>query len=161
MFSKDNLFSYIWRSIITFCAVLSTIYIPLRIVLNLNENTLFIYLDWIITIIFFLDLVYNIFVGLNLKKKSSFIEKEEISGYSYFGTFIDFIAAFPFSLITGVPLLQLLRIVKLAKVAQYMHELRRHVLRFGDYLNLGFFIFWLLILIHWLSCGWPASPQPR
>ena len=154
MFSKDNLFSYIWRSIITFCAVLSTIYIPLRIVLNLNENTLFIYLDWIITIIFFLDLVYNIFVGLILNKKSSFFEKEEISGYSYLGTFIDIIAAFPFSLITGVPLLQLLRIVKLAKVAQYMHELRRHVLRFGDYLNLGFFIFWLLILIHWLSCGW-------
>lgn len=154
MFSQNNLFSYVWRSIITFCAVLSTIYIPLRIVLNLKESTLFINLDWIITIIFFLDLFYNIFVGLNLKSKSSFFEKEEISGYSYFGTFVDLIATFPFSLISGIPLLQLLRIVKLTRVAQYMHELRRHVLRFSDYLNLGFFIFWLLILIHWLSCGW-------
>ncbi|MEJ2618265.1 MAG: hypothetical protein P8Z35_25135, partial [Ignavibacteriaceae bacterium] len=80
MFSKDNLFSYIWRSIITFCAVLSTIYIPLRIVLNLKEGTLFIYLDWIITIIFFLDLLYNILIGLNLKTKSSIFEKEETSG---------------------------------------------------------------------------------
>ena len=154
MFSKDNLFSYIWRSIITFCAVLSTIYIPLRIVVDLHENTLFIYFDWIITIIFFLDLFYNFFVGLNLKTKSSFFETDEISGYSYFWTFIDLISAFPFYLIFGIPLLQLFRVIKLARVAQYMHELRRHVLRFSDYLNLGYFIFWLLIFIHWLSCGW-------
>ena len=154
MFSKDNLFSYIWRSIVTFCVVLSTIYIPLRIVLDINNNLLLIYLDWVITVIFSFDLFYNFFVGLNLKTKSSFFEKEEISGYSYLWLFIDFIAAFPFYLIFRIPLLQLIRIIKLARVAQYMHELRRHVLRFSDYLNLGFFIFWLLILIHWLSCEW-------
>ena len=154
MFSKDNLFSYIWRSIVTFCAVLSTIYIPLRIVIDLNNNLLLTFFDWIITIIFLMDLLYNFFVGLNLKTKSSFFEQEEVSGYSYFWAFIDLIAAFPFYLFWGIPLLQLFRIIKLARVAQYMHELRRHVLRFSDYLNLGFFVFWLLILIHWLSCGW-------
>lgn len=154
MFSKDNLFSYFWRSIITFCAVLSTIYIPLRIVIDLNTSIILKFLDWGITIIFFMDLFYNFFVGLNLKTKSSYFEKEEITGYSNLWAFIDFLAAFPFYLIFGMPLLQLFRIVKLARVAQYMHELRRHVLRFSDYLNLGFFIFWLLILIHWLSCGW-------
>ncbi len=153
MFSKDNIFSYFWRTIVTFCTVLSTIYIPLRIIINLNGEGL-IYLDWIITIIFILDLFYNFLVGLNLSKSPSFFEKEEISGYSKAWIFIDFISAFPFHLIFGMPLLQFFRIVKLARVAQYMHELRRHVLRFSDYLNLGFFIFWLLILIHWLSCGW-------
>ncbi len=153
MFSKDNIFSYFWRSIVTFCTVLSTIYIPLRIVINFNGEGL-IYLDWIITIIFMLDLFYNLLVGLNLSKSPSFFEKEEISGYSKTWIFIDFISAFPFHLIFGMSLLQFFRIVKLARVAQYMHELRRHVLRFSDYLNLGFFIFWLLILIHWLSCGW-------
>ncbi len=154
MFSKDNLFSYVWRSIVTSCAVLSTIYIPLRIVIDLNTNIVLVYLDGIITLIFFADLFYNFFVRLNLKTKSSSFEKEEISGYSFFWILIDFIAAFPFYLIFRIPLLQLFRIVKLARVAQYMHELRKHVLRFSDYFNLGFFVFWLLILIHWLSCGW-------
>ncbi len=154
MFSKDNLFSYIWRSIVTFFAVLSTIYIPLRIVIDLNNNAVLIFFDWIITIIFVVDLLYNFFVRLNLKTKSSHIDKEEMSGYSMFWISMDFIAALPLFLIFSIPLLQLFRIIKLTRVAQYMHELRKHVLRFSDYFNLGFFIFWLLILIHWLSCGW-------
>ena len=154
MFSKDNLFSYIWRSIVTFCAVLSTIYIPLRIVIDLNNSAVLIFFDWIITIIFVMDLLYNFFVRLNLKSKSSHIDREEISGYSLFWISMDFIAALPLFLIFNLPLLQLFRIIKLTRVAQYMHELRKHILRFSDYFNLGFFIFWLLILIHWLSCGW-------
>jgi hypothetical protein len=154
MFLKNNFFSYIWRPLIAICTVLSAIYIPLRIVNDLNEGNGLLSLDWIITIIFVLDLFYNFFVGLNLKTKISSFEGEEISRYSYMWIIVDAFAAFPFYLVFGLSFLQILRFIKLARVAQYMHELRRYVLRFSDYLTLGFFIFWLLILIHWLSCGW-------
>jgi hypothetical protein len=154
MFSKNNFFSYIWRPIIAALTVLSAIYIPLRIVNDLKVGDGLLFLDWIITIIFIVDLFYNFFVGLNLKTKISSFEGEEISGYSYMWIIVDAVAAFPFYLVFGLSFLQILRFIKLARVAQYMHELRRYVLRFSDYLSLGFFIFWLFILIHWLSCGW-------
>jgi Cyclic nucleotide-binding domain/Ion transport protein len=154
MFSKESTFSYIWRSIITACTILSAIYIPLRIVFNLNTNVDLFYFDWIITIIFISDFVYNFIIKINLRNNKSDFTRDELSRYSFGWLLIDFIAAFPFYLIWGMAILQILRIIKLIRVAQYMHELRQRVLRFGDYLNLGFFIFWLLLLIHWFACGW-------
>jgi voltage-gated potassium channel len=35
-----------------------------------------------------------------------------------------------------------------------MHKWRQRAVRFGDYLNLAFFFYWLIIITHWLACGW-------
>jgi Cyclic nucleotide-binding domain/Ion transport protein len=154
MFSKDSIYAHIWRSVITACTILSAIYIPLRIIFNVNENENLSHFDWLITLIFIADLVYNFLIRINSKDGKTDFIKIESSSNSNFWLFVDFVAAFPFHLIPGFSILQMLRIIKLSRVAQYMHELRQRVLRFGDYLNLGFFIFWLLLLIHWFACGW-------
>jgi voltage-gated potassium channel len=154
MFSKESLFSYIWRSLITFCTVLSAIYISLRIVLNINEDPVLTYFDWIITVVFILDIVYIYLTKLKTKNTSSIDNEDEITGLSPFWFITDIIAAFPFFLIPVPLYIQILRCIKLLRIGEYMHDLRNSVLRFADYLNLGFFIFWLLILIHWFACGW-------
>ena len=60
-----------------------------------------------------------------------------------------FIFGICFNVLFGV-----FRLFKFARVGQYMHIIRQRAVRLGDYLLLGFFIFWLLLIAHWLACGW-------
>ncbi|MCZ6702196.1 MAG: ion transporter [Ignavibacteria bacterium] len=67
---------------------------------------------------------------------------------------VDLLASIPFTFIYPIPALGIFRLLKLIRVAQYMHYVRQRAIRYSDYLVLGFFIFWLLLLAHWLACGW-------
>jgi len=59
-------------------------------------------------------------------------------------------------IIFNLPALGILRLLKFTRVAQFMHSWRQRSVKFSDYLILGFFIYWLMIVTHWLACGWIA-----
>lgn len=69
---------------------------------------------------------------------------------------VDLLGAIPFRALPGGALLELLRVVKLARVIQLMHRWRQHAFQNTALLMLVFFAFWLLLTAHWLACGWLA-----
>jgi voltage-gated potassium channel len=72
----------------------------------------------------------------------------------------DLIAALPASALLGNPSLGLLGVLKLVKVALYMHLWRQRELRIAARLLLVFTLFWLALCGHWISCGWLALRTP-
>jgi voltage-gated potassium channel len=53
-----------------------------------------------------------------------------------------------------MPVLEIFRLIKFARVIQFMRYLRHRAIIIGDYIVLGFFVFWLILLAYWLACGW-------
>ncbi len=45
---------------------------------------------------------------------------------------------------------------KLARIAQYFNHIMEVEVRHNKSLTITFILFWLVIAIHWLSCGWIA-----
>jgi len=154
MLSAKNYYLKLWYMIIVLSTVLSAVYIPLRIVLDFRDNSLLIYFDWLITIIFAADLLMNIKIKNSIKEEFYFEDGLYSKRYFFQWFIIDLIAAIPLGLILSSPYFHIFRLVKLARIANYMHNWRQRAVRLGDYLNLAFFIFWLLIFSHWLACGW-------
>jgi hypothetical protein len=145
----------IWQLVITICATLVAIYVPLNIVLGLVKSVSLTFFYWFITLIFIVVLVIIcIYPAREISQQENIIEARSKYFRSWF--IIDLIAAIPFTFIFGSPVLGVLRLLKFVRVAQFMHQVRQKAVRFGDYLLLAFFIFWLLIIAHWFSCGWIA-----
>jgi hypothetical protein len=69
---------------------------------------------------------------------------------------VDLGAAIPFRLLPGGALFELLQLLKLARVAQFMQRWRHQAVQNAHILRLVFFVCWLLITAHWLACGWLA-----
>jgi len=69
---------------------------------------------------------------------------------------IDLVAAMPFRVLPGGALFEILRLLKLARVAQLMRRWRHQAVQNAQILRLVFFVCWLLITAHWLACGWLA-----
>ena len=69
---------------------------------------------------------------------------------------VDLMAAIPFRVLPGGALFELLRLLKLARVAQLMRSWGRQAVQNAQILRLVFFVCWLLITAHWLACGWLA-----
>lgn len=73
---------------------------------------------------------------------------------------VDTLAALPWHWIVTNGLLPLLTLGKLLRVAQRMIRWRQHEVQHANLLRLLFFIYWLLLVAHWLACGWLALDGP-
>ena len=156
MFSDKNFNQSIWHLTITVAAVTSAIYMPLQLVFQLNDLWLFRIFETIVTLLFLIDLVYYQVSLHRIGDKTLPHHREIPFSHRLFWFSADLLAAFPFALVQAFPYLSILRILKLLRVAQYMHAWRQKVLKYNEYLKLTFFVFWLFIFSHWLACGWLA-----
>jgi hypothetical protein len=69
---------------------------------------------------------------------------------------VDLVAVLPFRVLPGGALFELLRLLKLARMAQLMRRWRHQAVQNAQILRLVFFVCWLFIIAHWLACGWLA-----
>jgi Cyclic nucleotide-binding domain/Ion channel len=69
---------------------------------------------------------------------------------------VDLVAAIPFRVLPGGAVFELLRLLKLARIAQLMGRWQRQAVQNAQILRLVFFVCWLFITAHWLACGWLA-----
>src|SRR5262249_41072531 len=69
---------------------------------------------------------------------------------------VDLVAVLPFRILPGGALFELLRLLKLARIAQLMRRWRHQSVQHAQILRLVFFVCWLFIIAHWLACGWLA-----
>jgi len=145
----------IWELLITVSATILAVYVPLQVVLNIPERLLYNLIYWLITIIFTADIAVNYFSDHPDPYNQMQIKRNK-KHYLKTWFIIDLLAAIPFEIIFGGPVFGLIRLVKFVKVGKFIHEIRQQALRLQDYTLLIFFAFWVLIISHWLSCGWIA-----
>jgi hypothetical protein len=68
----------------------------------------------------------------------------------------DLLAAIPFALLTGMPVLDLVRLAKLGRVVQTMRELWSTYLDKWNTFRLLYSGILIGFVVHWLACGWMA-----
>jgi len=125
----------------------------LNIVLNLSAEISLTFFYWLITAIFFADILIN-YISPPQDASTQYDVKQARIHYLQTWFIVDLLASILFAFIYPIPALGIFRLLKLIRVAQYMHYVRQRAIRYSDYLVLGFFIFWLLLVAHWLACGW-------
>ncbi len=145
----------IWDLVISLCATVFAIYVPLQVVLKIPESFDYFFLYWLITIIFIADIAVNYFSDSS-DPHSSIQSKQHKFHYLKTWFIVDLLAAIPFEVLFVNPVFGLIRLVKFIKVGIYIHEIRQRILKLQDYSLLIFFAFWVLIISHWLACGWIA-----
>lgn len=146
----------VWQLVVTLASSFIAIFIPIDIVYNLRTNDTYVLLNGIATFILFLDIFYNIY---RFKNEQQDIFLEDMNGLNlYFRKWFifDLLGALPVSFIVHPSLFQLLRLLKLVKVAYFMRQLRQREVQFAGSLSLIFFAFWIFHFAHWVACGWLA-----
>jgi hypothetical protein len=154
--STNNIknFRVYWNVLIGLMAVLVAVIYPLNLIFNFISSKNFIFIECTLTIIFALDIfIWDFFIKAWHKEHSS----NSLKHFAFnirIDLLPDLIAAIPFIFIFHSPIFLLLRLIKLIKVAQLMHHLRQSIIRYSGYLIIIFFIFWLMLIYHWVACGW-------
>jgi Ion transport protein/Cyclic nucleotide-binding domain len=143
----------IWDLLISLCATLLAIYVPLQTVLKIPDTIQYTSIYWLITLIFIADIGVNYF-SEPADHHNIVQSKKHKTNYLKTWFIVDLLAAIPFEIIFANPVFGLIRLVKFLKVAVYIHDLRQRILKLQDYSLLIFFAFWVLIISHWLTCGW-------
>jgi len=149
-----------WHLVITCSAALVAVYLPLHLVFNLSGSEIIAW-EAFFTLLFGADLIYQQ-ASLRRFKEETLPHFRPVSNkYRGYWLAVDLLAAIPFSWIGASPFWPALRCLKLLRVAQTMHQWRQRVLKFSDLYKLVFFAFWLLLLSHWLACGWLVLAAER
>lgn len=145
-----------WSWVIAVCATLSVVEIPTRLVLHYPPGLLLECLDWLITAVYVIDLLLHLryagwLPGISLARGQTMPVP-----YSKWWLIADLLAAIPFRVLPVPAPLQLLRLLKLARVGQTMHYWRQRAVQSANFLRLLFFMYWLMLLTHCAACGWLA-----
>ena len=141
-----KLWSHIWNVLIALVATAAAYYIPLTEVSGFMGSGSASNVEGLLTVLFGLDFAVQL-------RRSRDLPAAKQRG-ARFGLALDLLAALPFFLIPGGELLRLLRLLKLYRVGQGMRRLGRLHIVHGTVLRLAFFLYWLAMSIHWITCGW-------
>ena len=148
---SENRFHYLWNTIVTIAASYIALYLPLTLEFDVKFDTGYQFFYWIVTLIFVIDFVVNIYRAKFIKAGNSRMVGNLNVG---FWLLVDLIAAIPFFILFDSSWLWLLQLIKLLRVAQYMFHLKHAEVRHALSLTLAYFCYWIIHLIHWLCCGW-------
>lgn len=141
----------IWNVVVVIATSYLAIHLPLR-VLDFDTDVVFDGLYWCATGVLVIDFIFR-FRGSNILSSNK-DSNSELTKANLLWLVIDLVAAIPLLVISSVPIIQLLQLIKLARIAQYFNHTMDVEVRHKRSLTLSFFLFWLIIAIHWLSCGW-------
>ena len=151
----------LWNILVMLGATSASLAIPLRLVFHISEsNTQFETHYWGIALVFFADMVINFFRAARGGNGGISNRRARIIHYLKGWFVVDLLPAIPFTAIFGLPILQVLRILKLARVAQFLYQRRRRQIHHSTAFRLATFLFWLTLTSHWLACGWLWLHRP-
>ncbi|MBI4640076.1 MAG: hypothetical protein HY731_05245, partial [Candidatus Tectomicrobia bacterium] len=152
---KNSHLHWLWDLLIASSVAFVAVERPARFVLGYDVHAGLASADWVITSVLFVDMLLHMRHPVSISKVTP---RSPAAGASsrVWWFMIDLLAAIPFRIFPGTMLLQLLQVVKLARVAQFMRQWQQNEVQNVNILRLGFFAFWLLLTAHWLACGWLA-----
>ncbi|HSP86910.1 MAG TPA: cyclic nucleotide-binding domain-containing protein [Ignavibacteriaceae bacterium] len=145
----------IWQTIVLLSFFFIVAYIPLEILYPRFDNIFFRVTYWIVNSIFIADAFYNY-------TKKEKIESVELSTkYKTAFLIVDIISAIPFGFITGSIFFELFRFIKIIRVINYIRNINLEEVKLSSYLSFVFFLYWFLIAVHLLACGWISLNDAR
>jgi voltage-gated potassium channel len=137
------------RVVLVAVTTATAIILPVQVVIGSLTHVAFTWFSWGVTLFFALDLL------LRLRAARARGAPHDRTPRARAWLAMDAVAALPLHLVP-VPPLQLLRLVKLARLGQMMEERKRRSGEHWTAVRLGFFVYWLALTVHWLACGWFA-----
>ena len=144
----------IWLVTVGIACTISAIIIPNHLVFSAQSARLDFILDWGVTLIFTLDAW--------LRYRDLRPDSTQPTAVRNIGISFDIIAAIPWTILFGVPLLDLLRLLKLIRVPEILRERPKLSPILNIPLQLFSFVYWALLWVHWLACGWMhAAMEPN
>ncbi|MCT4645304.1 MAG: cyclic nucleotide-binding domain-containing protein [Carboxylicivirga sp.] len=146
-------FIAIWKTIVFLTIVYVAVSIPIELCFHHNYIAS-AYSKWLISIVFFLDLLLNI---KRIKKERKNIECREIENkewYQYTVIIADLLAALPIDLLFPLPVFKLLRLLKLVRLHHIQVGIQHSMIQYAGTFTFITFAFWFALILNALACGW-------
>lgn len=136
----------VWNVLIVLSATATAYYIPLTQLSGFMGAGSRAAVEGLLTVLLGLDFAFQL-----LRRRE--LPPAKRRG-TLFGLTLDLLAAIPFFLLPGGELLRMLRLLKLYRVGEGMRRLSHFYILHGTALRLTFFLYWLALSIHFITCGW-------
>ena len=146
-FSERRPRADLWDVFVAVVATWASYHVPLVLLPDFVPPAQVRALEGAITVVFGADLVVQ---AARLRKSGMRSVRDGL------GLAADALAAIPFTLLGGAPLLMLLRLLKLGRVAEVVERLGRGFTGPPAVLRLGIFAYWLGLTVHLVTCGFVA-----
>lgn len=150
----DRFLRITWGILIAVITTQLAFVYPSYIVFNYFSTTDLIWIEAAVTAIFLFDIFINDLLKRAWHNKRFSDSSGITSSTSRISLIVDILAAVPFVLVFNSKILILLRLLKLVRVGEMMHELRQWANRYSNQLTILFFFFWITLIAHWLCSGW-------
>lgn len=143
-----------WIAVIALCTTFSAFEIPLRLVFGAEEMATPNVVSITITMLFAADLVVRLRQSRRDMHGAGSRMDAQYPPYGPWRCLADVLAIVPARLLwPGTPL-ELLRLLKLPRITQYLWQVRNQQISNWNVLRLILFAYWLILVVHWLACGW-------
>lgn len=145
-----QLLRHAWDTLVLLVALVVGFAIPLQLVNSPGGQPLSPVWDGFLTVVFGMDLVIRLRTHLGQGRR--------VATWWWLG--VDLMATLPFGRVLGIPVANLIRLVKLACIVSTLSGWRRSMVVHPTVMRLVSFIVWLSLLAHWLACGWIRLDGP-
>lgn len=154
---KTNLkpiYNTVWRVLVVFSVLLQASLMPLDFLFELRSMHWYRMLDLFISIIFFIDLIVNIFIYRNIKNNTRLkdIYWDSYSSWKFFIS--DIFSILPYALIFSNPYFQFFRLFKWIKVYRTVRFFQIRNIRMSTKISLWFLVSGFFLFSHWFTCIW-------
>ncbi|MFA6506038.1 MAG: cyclic nucleotide-binding domain-containing protein [Treponemataceae bacterium] len=143
-----------WDLLILAAVVAAIIETPLSLVFKTTLGASFNFNDDTINLLFLLDILVNFNTTYTEKRKIVSDRAKIVRRYLTSGFTVDVLSAIPFAIIDllGLPVLRMLRILKLVTALRVLKKIKQLSLR-PSLLRMALMIFWLAVAVHLIACG--------
>ncbi len=146
-----------WPGILNLTALGAALEVPARLVFGRGFLAPPLVFESVVTLIFVLDLVLR----LRHADLSSAQYRHAHDRFRSLKIAADVLAVIPVRFILPGNPLELLRLMKLVRTAEFFRHLHYRRVQNWSVLRLVFFLFWFILSVHWLACGWITLDPDR
>lgn len=166
MIHPENRWYELFQFFVNLCIVYSAIEVPLLIAFDPEPNPKWVLFDGLITLVFGLDIIVRFYTAVEINGVLITDRREVARQYMRFWFWVDLAATVPLELISSgllagshravrmFRLMRLARLLKLVKIHQVSRDWHTNRVLNQSAVRLVFFIFWILLVAHWIACGW-------
>jgi hypothetical protein len=150
-----RLVDIVWSIFIVIGITMGAVYLPLRLIRNIDQSIFSTVVATIVTASFMLDVVYNILVTMRQSHADRGDRYTALKNYARRRLTIDLIAALPLTLLFAIsPQLILIRLIKMVRLRDIFTWWQRTTIQYSSLLRLIFLFYWMVMAAHWVACGW-------